>query len=102
MALRALAAALLLCAIVSAEPVKVRFPQGSAHGFVVLKNQRGARLATGDSIQFVHGERVTSRFILRFRDGSLYEDTTVFTQRGVFRLVSDHQIQRGPSFPKPT
>jgi hypothetical protein len=25
----------------------------------------------------------------------------VFTQRKVFRLVSDHHVQRGPSFPKP-
>jgi hypothetical protein len=49
----------------------------------------------------VHGDRVTSRLIFRFRDGSIDDDVTVFTQRRVFRLVSDHHIQRGPSFPKP-
>ena len=27
---------------------------------------------------------------------------TVFSQRGVFRLITDHHIQRGPSFPKPS
>ncbi len=30
------------------------------------------------------------------------DDTTIFSQRGVFRLISDHHIQRGPSFPDPT
>ncbi|WP_244501968.1 hypothetical protein [Terriglobus roseus] len=29
------------------------------------------------------------------------DDRTIFTQRGMFRLVSDHHIQKGPSFPKP-
>ena len=51
--------------------------------------------------QVVHGDRVTSRLVFHFRDGSLDDDTTVFSQRGFFRLISDHHIQRGPSFPKP-
>jgi hypothetical protein len=34
-------------------------------------------------------------------DRSLDDETTVFSQRGTFRLISDHHIQRGPSFPKP-
>ena len=51
--------------------------------------------------QVVNGDRVTSRLVFRFRDGSVDEETTVFTQRGVFRLISDHHIQHGPSFPKP-
>lgn len=37
----------------------------------------------------------------RFRDGSVDDDTTVFEQGRVLRLISDHHIQRGPSFPKP-
>ena len=49
----------------------------------------------------VHGDRVTSRLIFRFRDGSVDDDITVFSQRGTFRLISDHHVQRGPSFPKP-
>jgi len=47
-----------------------------------------------------HGARVTSRLILRFRDGSIDDETTVFSQRGTFRLITDHHIQRGPTFPK--
>ena len=34
----------------------------------------------------------------RFKDGSLYEEITKFTQRGKFRLVSDQVVQKGPSF----
>lgn len=91
----------LLTLCLYADPVPVRHPQGSAHGFVVLKTLAGKRLATGDMTQIVHGDRVTSRLLFHFRDGSVDDDTTVFTQRGVFRLISDHHIQHGPSFPKP-
>lgn len=94
-------AAALLGVNLHADPVPVRHPQGSAHGFVVLKTLEGKRLATGDMTQIVQGDRVTSRLLFRFRDGSIDDDTTVFIQRGVFRLVRDHHIQRGPSFPKP-
>jgi hypothetical protein len=93
--------ALLQRANLYADPVPVRHPQGSAHGFVVLKTMKGTRIATGDMTQIVHGDRVTSRLIFRFRDGSIDDDTTVFSQSGVFRLITDHHIQRGPSFPKP-
>jgi hypothetical protein len=84
-----------------AEPIPVRHPQGSAHGFLVLKTVEGVPIATGDVTQMVHGGRVTSRVLFHFRDGSLDDETTVFSQNSVFRLISDHHIQRGPSFPKP-
>ncbi len=96
-----LLAAVLLAANLTADPVPVRHPQGSSHGFVVLKTLEGKRLAIGDVTQSVAGDRVTSRLFLRFRDGSVDDDRTVFTQRGVFRLIRDHHIQRGPSFPRP-
>jgi hypothetical protein len=84
------------------EPIPVRHPQGSAHGFLVLKTMEGIPIATGDVTQIIRGDRVTSRVTFRFRDGSLDDETTVFSQRGIFRLISDHHIQRGPSFPRPT
>jgi hypothetical protein len=93
--------ALLLAVDLRAEPVPVRHPQGSAHGFVALKTLEGTRIATGDVTQIVRGDRVTSRLVFRFRDGSIDDDTTVFSQHGIFRLISDHHIQRGPSFPRP-
>ncbi len=96
--------ALIICATTATlrgEPIPVRHPQGSAHGFLVLKTTDGTPIATGDATQTVHDDRVTSRVTFRFRDGSLDDDTTVFSQRRVFRLISDHHIQYGPSFPKP-
>ena len=96
--------ALLIAAIsgsLFSEPIPVRHPQGSAHGFLVIRTLDGTRIAVGDVTQNIHGDRVTSRVIFHFLDGSIDDDTTVFSQRGVFRLISDHHIQRGPSFPKP-
>ncbi len=95
-----LVAAALLSGKLPADPIPVRHPQGSSHRFLALKTVEGTRIATGDATQIVHGDRVTSRVIFRFRDGSIDEDITVFSQRGVFRLISDHHIQRGPSFPR--
>ena len=79
----------------------MRRTQGTFHGFLILKTLEGATIAAGDLIQVAHGNRVTSRLTFHFRDGSLDDQTTVFTQSGVFRLISNHHIQRGPSFPKP-
>jgi hypothetical protein len=94
-------AGFLIKIALTADSVEVRHPQGSAHGFVALRTLQGTRLATGDMTQIVHEDRVTSRVVFHFRDGSLDDDTTVFTQRGKFRLISDHHIQKGPSFPEP-
>jgi hypothetical protein len=88
-------------ATLQGEPVLVRYPQGSAHGFLEIRTLAGTRIAIGDVIQKVQGDRVAARVTFHFSDGSLDDDTTVFSQRRVFRLISDHHIQRGPSFPKP-
>jgi hypothetical protein len=84
-----------------ADPVPVRRTQGTFHGFLVLKTLEGVTLAAGDLVQVAHGNRVTTRLTFHFRDGSLDDETTVFTQRATFRLISNHHIQSGPSFPKP-
>jgi hypothetical protein len=44
---------------------------------------------------------VTAHLVYRFKDGSVSEETTVFSQRGTFRLVSDHLVQKGPAFKRP-
>ncbi len=90
-----------LSVLVGAEPVRVRYPQGSSHGFVALKTLDGRLIATGESTQTVRGVRVTSRLTFHFLDGSTDDDITIFTQSNTFKLISDHHIQRGPSFPKP-
>jgi hypothetical protein len=58
-------------------------------------------VAVGDLFQVVRGDRVTARLLFRFKDGSVDDETTVFSQRGNFQLVTDHHIQKGPSFPQP-
>jgi len=94
--------ALTLCAVTAlvADSVPVRRSQVTFHGFLVLKTPDGKSIASGDLIQVAHGDRVTSRLVFHFRDGSLDDDTAIFSQRKVFQLISDHHIQRGPSFPK--
>ena len=85
----------------SADTVPVRFPEGVAHGFLLLSTLDGKALADGDLIQTASGDRVTTRLLLQFRDGSLHDETVVFTQRNQFRVVRDHLVQKGPSFPRP-
>lgn len=85
----------------SAEKVRVRYAEGLLRGFLLLRPPGRAVIANGDHVQFVQGDRVTARLTFRFRDGSLQEETTVFSQRRQFRLLSDHLVQRGPSFPQP-
>jgi hypothetical protein len=101
---RGFAAAALVCLLVSSagsEPVSVRQSRGTVHGFLVIRDDAGKQIAVGDSREIGHGDRMTSQVVYRFNDGSIDEETAVFSQRGVFRLISDHHIQKGPSFPKP-
>jgi len=95
------ACCLALTLAASAEQVPVRQSRGTVHGFLVVRDDDGKQIALGDSVDVAHGDRVTSHLTYRFRDGSIDEETTVFSQRGVFRLISDHHVQKGPSFPKP-
>ena len=87
--------------VASAEPIPVRYMEGTEHGFLVLRTKEGRILAVGDLFQVVRGDRVTSRLLFRFRDGSVDDETAVFSQRGHFQLMTDHHIQKGPAFPHP-
>jgi hypothetical protein len=85
----------------SADPVTVRHAEGLVHGFLALRNLDGSPLANGDLIQNVRGDQVTTRMVFQFRDGSVHDETAVFSQRGRFRLLTDHLIQKGPAFKYP-
>jgi hypothetical protein len=98
---RAFILALLWAASIAAEPVRVRHAEGLVHGFLALRTTDGKTVADGDLIQNASGARVTSRLVFRFRDGSIRDETAVFTERGRFALVSDHLIQKGPTFKEP-
>ena len=83
------------------EQVAVNYTEGLVHGFLTLRTLDGSMLAQGDLIQVARGARVTSRLIFHFKDGSLHEETTTYTQQRAFRLLIHHLVQKGPSFPHP-
>ena len=85
----------------SAEPVAVRHMEGTFHGFLMLRTMEGKTLAAGDLVEVTQGDRVSSRLVFRFKDGSIDDETTIFSQHLTFRLVSDHPVQKGPAFPHP-
>src|SRR6202789_1247368 len=82
----------------SASPVAVRYKEGLIHGFLVLSTLDGVAIAAGDLSQVARGDQVTTQLAFRFKDGSRHEETTVFSQRRNFRLISYHLVQKGPSF----
>jgi len=84
------------------DPVRPRHPQGWAHGFVEVRTHENRQIGVGDLLQRVEKGVVTSRLVLNFLDGSVDDETTVYTQDRVVRLLSDHHVQHGPSFPKST
>ena len=87
-------------ASVEAGVVTVRYQEGVTHGFLTLRSTAGDLLAEGDLLQVVRAEGVDSRLVFRFRDGSLYDETVVFSQSKVFTLLSYRLRQGGPSFPE--
>src|ERR1700686_2618574 len=84
------------CRLLRAESVAVLHPEGVVRGFLVLRALDGSVLANGDTIQSSREDRVTNRLVFHFRDGSLQDETAVFSERGRFQLVSDRLVQRGP------
>lgn len=86
---------------VSRAQVAVQHKEGLVHGFLVLRTLEGESLADGELVQNARGDRVTSRLTFHFKDGSLNDEVVIFSQRGTFRLISDHLVQKGPAFAHP-
>jgi hypothetical protein len=78
--------------------VSVRYKEGVSHGFLVLRTTDGNSVADGESTQVAQVDHVTSHLWFKFKDRSSYDQTTVLSQRGTFRLLRDHVVQQGPSF----
>lgn len=81
-----------------ATQVAVHYQEGVTHGYLALREPNGRLLADGENSQVASGKSVTSRLVFHFKDRSLYDDTTTYSDRGEFRLMSDHSIEKGPSF----
>jgi hypothetical protein len=84
-----------------ADPIPVRYVGGTIHGFLEMRSEDGHVVASGDITRVVHGDRITSRTLFHFKDGSIDDETTTYSQRRTFQLISDRHIQKGPSFPHP-
>jgi hypothetical protein len=90
---------LVLCPAVEAEPVLVRFTEGVSRGFLTLRSANGEKLADGELLQILRPNGLESRLVFRFTDGSLHDETVLYSQRRVFALLHYRLIQRGASFP---
>lgn len=95
------AVALASSVTLSGETVIVRHTEGIVHGFLALRTLDGTTIADGDLIQRARGNRVTTRLVFRFKDGSLHDETAEYSQQHTFRLIRDHLIQKGPTFKQP-
>ena len=101
------ALSLIACASVlsgpplNAEPVSVRYTEGATHGYLKMQTTDGKTVAWGELTQAARARQITSHVVFRYLDGSVYQETTVFSQQGTFRLIRDHLIQKGPSFKQP-
>ena len=92
-------AALLWSCPVEAAPIRVRLIEGNFRGFLVVRSPDGAAIGYGEMSQKPTGNLVECRTILRFKDGSLYDESATFSQKGVFRLEAYRLAQHGPSYP---
>lgn len=81
-----------------ADQLPVRYLEGRVHGFLALRDADDKLLASGSLVQFSNGNRVTSELRFQFKDGSIHQETAVYSQRRTFRLISYRSVQKGPAF----
>ncbi len=82
-----------------ADPIAVRFPQGMSHGFLLVHSLSGEPIGQGEVTQIVNqAHLVESHLRIDFKDGSLHDETVVFSQQRVFTLIRYHLTQQGPLF----
>src|SRR5436305_13800727 len=81
-----------------AAQIPVRHVEGRVHGFLVLRDMEDRLLASGSLIQDTAGNRVTSQLDFRLKDGSVHQETSVFSQQRAFRLLNYRLVQKAPAF----
>ena len=80
----------------------MKHKQGEVHAFLVIRNDEGKLLGYADELNVQAGKAWRSRLTVHFFDGSLSDETTTYTQGTALHLLTDHLVQKGPSFSKPT
>jgi hypothetical protein len=83
-----------------AEQITVKHVQLPMHRFMVARSEAGQIIANVEFSQAVQSDQVTMDVIYRFIDGSIDDEETTYTQKGSFRLVRNHHVQKGPFFTK--
>jgi hypothetical protein len=91
---------IVLMPTMHAAPIAVKHSQGTQHGYLALRSESGELIGHGDMIQMARGNHVTTELLLHFKDGSVDDEISNYTQAGAFHLVSDHHVQKGPFFAK--
>ena len=93
--------AVLMCSPAGAAPVAVRAPEGSTHGYILVRSLAGETRGQGELVQVVKEDGlVESHLVFHFKDGSLHDEKVVFSQQRVFTLIRYQLVQRGPLFPE--
>ena len=92
---------MLSAATLLAQPIGVRQAEGEVRGFLVLRSDNGTIVGDADSLQTTRRGQIVSRLVTHFTDGSVQDESTIFSQNGHFRVLSDHLVQKGPTFKHP-
>jgi hypothetical protein len=92
---------LAVSATALAAPVATRRKQEPMRQLFVVKSADGKVIGNCEEVSTAEGDHMRSALTFHFLDGSLDEQITTYAQNGVFRLIHDHHVQKGPSFPSP-
>ncbi len=84
------------------QALKLRYKTAYEHGFVILRDPAGAILASGEMTQVPSKHQIALHVVFHFRDGSIDDETTLYSQGETIHLISDRHIQSGKSFPHPS
>src|ERR671936_362452 len=79
-------AALVWPRATAAAAVPVHLSEGTTHAFIALRTLDGKLLATGDHRQLVRNGKIESSRAFHFKDGSVWNETVLFTQQGIFEM----------------
>src|SRR5512146_2685159 len=79
----------LLCHSLAARQIPVRHKEGLTHGLLTLSTLQGEKIADGEMKQVTKGDQVTDHLTFHFKDGSFYDERTIYSQSGHFKLLSD-------------
>ena len=84
-----------ITSMAEAEPIAVRFTEGTTHGYLSLKTEQGRQIAHGELVQRTRGKRVEANLLFYFLDGSVHDEKVTFSQHRLFRMEKYFLKQTG-------